>query len=188
MKQSLIQRALAYALGPVVPMLADKLLRESVPWVTYNYLGAVLGGSAAGPSYSGMPFTVAEVKFEFATIAAARAAAGQAAIGAADVLEAVGVKAGTWVPMVALETSTVEGAAATFDAGDGATPAGYVSNHDGNALGWSTSLITTTYSVATAGGKLYTANDTVDLVVDSASVDKAVLRLLVPMVDLRASR
>lgn len=188
MKQSLIQRALAYALGPIVPRLGEQLLRNAVPWVTYNYQGAVLGGTAIGPTYSGHPFAVAEVKFDMAVVAAARVAAGQAAIAATDVLQAVGVRAGTWVPMVAIETTKVEGAVATADIGDGTSTAGYASGHNLNALGWSASLATVALSVATAGGKLYTVDDTIDVLINNNAVDVATFRLLVPMVDLRASR
>lgn len=165
-------------------------LRKFAPalFATYNYRGGVSGGNATGPTNVVGGFNVNEIKLDFAAIAAARAAAGQAALGAADVLELFHFPAGIWVPAAFIQTTKAEGAAATFDLGDGVTPAGYISNHDGNALGWSSSLITTTYSLATAGGKLYTAADTVDMVVDSASVDVAVLRALVVSVDLRASR
>jgi hypothetical protein len=188
MKQNIISRALGAILMPIFRPLAVQLMRASVPWATYNYKGGIIGGTATGPTYNGMGFCVVEVQVDFAAIAAARVAAGSAAIGATDVLELVGVKAGTWVPMTALQVVTAEGAVATADIGDGATAAGFISNGDLNVVGWSSSLITTTYSLATAGGKLYTADDTIDMVVDSASVDVAVAHLFVPMVDLRKVR
>ena len=192
MNKKLLSKALAafglgLAAGGTPQQIAAAML-PGVHYATYNYKGGVSGGQAAGLVQQPGMFTVVDVQFDFAKIAAARSAAGQAALGAADVLEVVTVLAGTWVPAVFMQTVKVEGAAATFDAGDGATAAGYISNHDGNALGWSSNLITTTYSVATAGGKLYTADDTIDIVVDSASVDVAQLRLIVVAVDLRTYR
>jgi hypothetical protein len=165
-------------------------IRKFAPalFATYNYKGGYVGGSNTGPVSTPGVFSVSDIKLDFAAIAAARVAAGQAAIGAADVLELFGVRSGIWVPAVFAQTTKVEGAAATGDLGDGATAAGFISNHDMNALGFSSSLITTTYSLATAGGKLYTADDTIDLVVDSASVDVAVVQLFVLMVDIRAYR
>lgn len=155
---------------------------------TYNYKGGVVNGLAAGMPATPNLFGIVDIELDFAAIAAARVAAGQTALGAADVLELIPVRAGTLVLLAGMQTTKVEGAAATFDLGDGATPAGYVSNHDGNALGWSFSGATVTYSLALAGGKLYTADDTVDMIVDSASVDVAVLRVFAVMLDLRQYR
>lgn len=192
MKQNIIKAALASLLAPVFGsgfgQLTERMDQGAVPFATYNYKGGVLGGTGAGPTFSHQPFSVAEIKMDFAAIAADRAAAGQAAIGAADVLELFGIKAGIWVPVVAIQTVTAEGAAATCDLGDGTSAAGYASNHDLNAVGWSSSLATVALSLATAGGKLYTADDTIDMVVDSASVDVAVANVFVTMVDLRRMR
>lgn len=168
----------------------DELIRQAV---TYPYHGGVQGGAAAGLFAAGQVatpglFSVVDVKLDFAAIAAARVAAGQAAIGAADVLELIPVRAGTWVQLVALQVTTAEGAAATADMGDGTTPAGYLSNVDLNAIGFTGSLITSTYSVAVGGGKLYAADDTIDMVVDSASVDVAVVQAFAVLVDLRNYR
>lgn len=184
--KTMIQAALAaLALGPAH---AREFLKDAVPWVTYGYKGAVFGGTAAGMTYNPVGFAVAEVKLDFPAIALARAAAGQVALAATDILEVVGVKAGTWVPMVAAQVVTAEGEAATIGVGDGTTPSGFISAGDANALGWLHSLVTTTYSLATAGGKLYTADDTIDVLLNTAAFNVAVIHLFVPMVDLRRSR
>jgi len=172
--------ALAAMNGGPLDFLKDK--------ATYPYYGGVPGTGAAGQPATPGVFSVVDIKLDFAAIAAARVAAGQAAIGAADVLELIPVRPGTWVPFAALQVVTAEGAVATADLGDGVTPAGFISNGDLNVVGWSSNLITTVYSLATAGGKLYTATDTIDLVVDSASVDVAVLHLFAVLVDLRQYR
>lgn len=152
---------------------------------TYNYKGGTLGGTAEGLVYSPEKYSVAEIVLNFATIAAARIAAGQAALGAADVLQVCGVKAGTYVPLVALQVSTVEGATCTADVGDGDDPDGFLNDTDLNALGRTASLVTTAYSVAVGGGKWYNADDTIDLVTNSAATDVAVVTLFIPMWDFR---
>lgn len=156
--------------------------------LTYNYRGGYPAGTNTGVPGIPVNMSIANIRLDFAKIAVDRAAAGQAALGAADVLELFAVPAGVWVPAAFIQTTKVEGAAATFDLGDGVTPAGFISNADGNALGWAHSLVTTTYSLATAGGKLYTAADSIDLVIDSAATDACVLQILVAMVDLTSYR
>lgn len=163
-------------------------MRAAVPWATYNYKGGVLAGTATGPTYSEGKLTVAEVKLDFAAIAAARVAAGAAAIAATDILQFVGVPAGTYVPMVGAQTSTVEGAVATVSIGDGTDDDGFLSLFDLNALGRTGSLATTAFSVAVGGGKWYNADDTIDCLVNNNAVDVAVLSLYVSQVDLRKIR
>lgn len=163
-------------------------MRAAVPWATYNYKGGSLAGTATGPTYSEGKLTVAEVKLDFAVIAAARVASGAAAIAATDVLQFVGVPAGTYVPMVGAQTSTVEGAVATVDIGDGNSAAGFLDDFNLNALGRTGSLITTAYSVAVGGGVFYNVDDTIDCLVNNNAVDVAVLSLFVSQVDLRKTR
>jgi len=155
--------------------------------VEYNYKGGFLGSSSSGPT-GAQPgaFSVNVVELNFATIAAARTAAGQAALASADVLNLFGVENGIWVPMTAMQVTTAEGATATCGIGDGTTPAGFQSASDLNATGWTSSLITTTYSLATAGGKIYAATDTIDMTLNHNSIDTAVARVIAVMVDLRA--
>lgn len=157
-------------------------------FATYNYKGGVSAGRAAGIPATPNLFGVVDIELDFAAIAAARVAAGQAALGAADVLELIPVRAGTLVLLAGVQTTKVEGAACTFDLGDGADPNGFVDNHDANALGWSASLATVAYSIAVGGGRLYTADDTIDLIVDSAATDVNVTRVFALMVDMRQYR
>ncbi|MND01490.1 hypothetical protein D3C83_205030 [compost metagenome] len=49
-------------------------------------------------------------------------------------------------------------------------------------------MATTAYSVAVGGGKLYTADDTLDILLLTAAYNVGALHLFVPMVDLRQSR
>lgn len=174
------------------PAMADmgRLLKHNV---TYPYWGGKPGGAAAGLYAHGNVRTpglvnVVNVPLDFAAIAAARVAAGQAALGAADVLELIPVKTGTFVLLAGIEVTTVEGAAATVDLGDGASAAGYVSNADLNALTYVASLVTSAYSVAVGGGKLYTTDDTIDMVLDNASIDVAVCRVFAVTCDVRNYR
>jgi len=171
-----------------LPFKAGTLATLTALWATYNYKGGYVAGTNTGmPSTTGL-FNVVDIKLDFAAIAAARSAAGQTALAAADILELVGVKAATWVPAVFVQTITAEGETATVHVGDGADPDGFITVGDVNAVGWLSSLITTAYSLATAGGKIYTADDTIDMTLNTAAFNVAVLHLLAPMVDLRAYR
>jgi len=194
MRINLTHLARSSALKPQDPRFwaISEWLRKFAPalFVTYNYKGGVSGGTATGPTSTPGVFAVNDIKLDFAAIAAARSAAGQAALGAADVMELFGVRAGIWVPAAFVQVTKAEGAAATGQLGDGTDPDGFIATAtlNLNTAGWSSSLITTAYSLATAGGKLYTADDTVDLTLDSASIDVAVAQLFVVTVDLRAYR
>lgn len=155
---------------------------------TYNYKGGVVAGVAAGHVATPNAFSVAVVELDFAAIATARTAAGQAAITTADVLEVITVRAQTWVPAVFLKPTTADGGTMTMDVGDGADPNGYIDDGDVNATTMLSSLITTAYSLATAGGKYYGAADTIDLIPNNATPDTGVVELIAVMVDLRSYR
>jgi hypothetical protein len=157
--------------------------------LTYSYQGGVSGNStAAAPVFSNAGHSVMEVNLDFAAIAAARIAAGQAALGAGDILQLIGVSAGIKVHAVTLQVTTAEGAVSVCDVGDGADPNGFLAAADLNVVGWTSSLVTTPYSIAVGGGRLYTADDTIDFVVTTAATNVAVCRLAVEMSDLRSSR
>lgn len=135
-----------------------------------------------------------EVLLDFAKIKAARAAAGVAALGAADVLEIIPVAAGTDVLKVGYEIIKPEGATFTFDLGDGTTPAGYLSNQDGNAAAGTVGRTTLALTEGTpntvtsySNGKLYTAADTIDIVLDHASVDTAIIRVWAQVMFLKSA-
>jgi hypothetical protein len=75
-----------------------------------------------------------EVELNFAKIAAARAAAGAAALAATDTLEVMPLPPSTLVLAAGVRVSKVEGATATIDLGDSGNATRYVSNADLNAL------------------------------------------------------
>lgn len=90
---------------------------------------------------------------------------------ASDVIETIKVLAGTFVHSVHTRVSTVEGGTMTFDVGDGADPNGYDDAVAGNsapsngACSGASTIGTDAYAV----GKKYTANDTIDIVLDDAA-------------------
>lgn len=199
MNKTLISRALAAvgALGVFVASspFASPERSEGVielpgmgHYATYNYKGGVSAGVAGGVVNSPGVVNVVDIIFDFAKIAAARVAAGQAALAATDVLQVITVQAGYFVPACFLQTLTAEGAAGTVSMGDVATAAGFINAHDLNTVGWSSSLITTAYSLATAGGKLYTAADTINLTINTNAIDVARARMIAVVVDLTQYR
>lgn len=186
-RKNLIDAAVALAVAQLGSSV-EKMVGKQVPWATYNYQGGVLGGTASGPTYSTGRLTIAEVKLDFAAIAAARAAASQAALGNADVLQILGVPAGVYVPYVAAQTSVVEGAVATVSVGDGNNASGFILNHDLNALGRTASLVVQAYSVAVGGGVWYNVDDTLDVTLNNAAIDTATLSIYAALTDLRKTR
>lgn len=187
-RKNFLEIAVALAVAALGNDVKKGMTKEGGAFTTYNYKGGVLAGTATGPTYSEGRVTVAEVQIDFAAIAAARIAAGQAAIANTDILQFIGVPAGTLVPLVGLQVSTVEGAALTLSVGDGTDDNGFLDVVDANALGRTASLVTTAFSVAVGGGKWYNVDDTIDLLVNTAGADVAVVNLYVPMFDLRKSR
>lgn len=93
------------------------------------------------------------------------AAVATSGLAAADVAEVLDIAAGTHVLVVYATVLTPEGGTQVLDIGDGATAAGYFDDFDANAAAGTTgaSLVTVTFSLATAGGKLYTSADTIDI-------------------------
>lgn len=99
--------------------------------------------------------------------------------GAADVDEVLYVAAGTLVLNVFVKLLTAEGAALTADVGDGAQPAGWFDNIDMNAAApayyGSTIALTegapNTFTRPYTAGRLYTANDTIDILWNNAAAD-----------------
>ena len=124
------------------------------------------------------------VRLDFAAIAAARVAAVVAALAAADVLEIMKVGAGFWVNLVGYKLITAEGATATMDVGDGAAATGFASNINLNGTpGWTEVTLALTEGTPNtitgySDGKLYTAADTVDVVIDHNDVGVAVIDLV----------
>lgn len=97
---------------------------------------------------------------------------------ASTVVQALNVEAGTLVLNVVCEILTPQGAASTASVGDGGTPAGFDASTDLNAAaGTMTIGAGGTDAYVTAGGKLYTANDTIDLTLSAAAVDTAKIKV-----------
>lgn len=98
-----------------------------------------------------------------------------------DVLECFKVSKGTEVIAVHTEVVTAEGGTLTYDVGDGDDVDGYLDGVDGNVVGVSRMALALVEAgpntvLGYSGGKLYTADDTIDLKLLNAA-DKAVIRL-----------
>lgn len=137
---------------------------------TYAYKPGNGGISAAGVG------DIARVSrvIDFAEVIAERAAVGQTALAAGDVLEVMTVDAGTIVSGVALEIVTAEGTntTATVAVGDGTDADGFVT-----ATATSTADVFGTAGAYTLGGKLYSEKDTLDLTVATAVPTNLVVRV-----------
>lgn len=110
------------------------------------------------------------------------------AFGANDVLQVFNVKEGQRIKFVAIECRTAEGATLSCEFGDGDDTDGYVTAFDLVATGWFSSgdgtyegdyVDGTTYF----GGRLYTAADTLDLKLVTASANVAVIDIYVEGTD-----
>lgn len=109
---------------------------------------------------------------------------------ASDVVQAIPVKAGERVDHVVVEVLTAEGGVATANVGDGSDADGYLAAVNLNAVGLTDMALTLTDGTpnTVAGytnGKLYAADDTIDLV-PGANVDNAVVRVMALITDYRA--
>lgn len=121
---------------------------------------------------------------------------GLTAFGAADVLKIVNVAADTLVLAAYAKVTTVSTVLADFDLGDGDNTDGYIDGATAASLGWNagaatqgSSLLvdtapTTAFSLPVGGGKLYTAADTVDLKLNTASAADGVIRIVLICMDL----
>lgn len=116
-----------------------------------------------------------EVVLDFAAIAAARAAAGAAALTATDTLEVIPLPAGSTVLMAGAEVTKAEGAAATMDFGDGTSPTTYLSNLNLNAVARTGATVAAPVFYASASSLIVT--------IDTAGVDAAVVRVWAVVAD-----
>ncbi len=138
-------------------------------------------GTAAIPNNGLNKLSMIEVTLNWATIAADRAAAGQTAIGANDILEVMPIPAKTYVMQVGLDVTTAEGGTCTVDVGDAADPDGFLDGVNANtAASYATALALAEASpntvVGYSNGKYYAAADTIDIKTVNAA-DAAVMRL-----------
>lgn len=125
--------------------------------------------SAAFPAKGNDSLSLISVDLDFAAIAAAREAAGAAALAATDTLEVLPLPAGTLVLAAGAEVTTVEGAVATMDLGDAASATRFLTNADLNAAGNTASAL--------ANPHFYSAETKVRITLDHNDIDTAVVRL-----------
>ena len=136
-------------------------------------------GTAAFPDGSGI--SKFSVELNFATIVAARAAAGATALAAADTLQVIALPAGSIVLTGGLTVTEVESTntTATFDLGfTGGSPAAanvYANDIASNALGVSAANLANPTLVATA--------DTVDLLLNTAVPTDCIVKAFVIVAD-----
>lgn len=110
-----------------------------------------------------------EVVLDFAAIAAARSAAGAAALAATDTLEIIPLPAGSAVLMVGADVTKAEGAAATMDVGDGSGATTYLSNVNLNSVAASGATV--------AAPVFYASADELYITLDHNNIDTAVVRV-----------
>lgn len=164
--------------------------RYAVVFVTYKYWG---GGTKTNAQNTGLraspeAFSVIDIPLDFGAIAAQRLADGQAALANADILEVARIKAGTYILIAALQTVKAEGGAATVSLGDASSATAYLNAADINTVGWVTSAAVQSLSVAIGGGKVYTADDSLILTLNSANIDLAQCHLMMIAIDLTRFR
>lgn len=129
-----------------------------------------------------------EVTLDFAKIATARSAAGAAAVASGDVIEAIPLPAKSFVLAVGYDVTTAEGASATFDLGDGSDTDGYLNDISLNSVASGAMALALTEGTPNtiagySNGKYYSAADTIDVLVNSASVDAAKVRIWALVMD-----
>lgn len=132
-------------------------------------------GTAAYRAHSHGRFTYWEVTLDFTDIVAARSAAGATALAAADTLQVIPIPAGTILLQGGLEIEEVEATntTATFDLGfTGGSPA--AANVFGNDVASNSAAITAT---GLAAPVLVTADDTLDLLINTAAPTNCVVRV-----------
>lgn len=100
------------------------------------------------------------------------------AVASNDVVQLIPVPANAVVLSVQYDVVTAATNAVTFDLGDDANAAGYVSNISAtNAAGWVSSGLS-----ATLAGKLYTADNTIDAHFDGAPGSTGAIRITAVMI------
>tara|TARA_R110000822_G_scaffold6164_10_gene25872 strand:+ start:375 stop:845 length:471 start_codon:yes stop_codon:yes gene_type:complete len=143
-------------------------------------------GTAAYPADSLNKHYRVDVILDFPKIIAARAAAGAAALTSTDVIQAIPVPAKTLVSSVGMEIITV-GASGSLALGDGTAGAGYlaatVSTSTG-MFGGVPVLSSGAFAPTLSGGKVYSAEDTIDVTLSTAVPSAAVVRVFAVMVDM----
>ena len=143
-------------------------------------------GTAAFPADSLNKCHRVEIILDFPKIIAARAAAGAAALTSSDVIQVIPVPAKTLVSGVGMEIITV-GASGSLALGDGTAGAGYlaatVSTSTG-MFGGAPVLSSGAFAPTLSGGKVYSAEDTIDVTLSTAVPSAAVVRVFALMTDI----
>ena len=155
---------------------------------TYNYYDGSTSGAQAyygdgnAVTALGKKF-VAKRTINLAT--AGDALTGSGAFGASDVLQVFEVHDGWYVHEVIAQLNTAEGAALTFQVGDGDDKDGFITGGNANTTAGSyiTGYTTTTYAADYCdgttyhNGRIYAAADTIDIKLDTTGADAAVMDL-----------
>lgn len=135
--------------------------------------------SAGFSSNYAMRMSVIEIDLDFARIAAARAAAGAAALAATDTLVIGTLPKGAYVVAAALTVVRAEGAVATIDVGVTGATTLWANNFDLNAA------VGTTVGV-TNGARYITANTNILMTIDSNSIDAARVKVALLVANMGA--
>ena len=135
--------------------------------------------SAAIPAFGYHRIGYIQIELDFAAIAAARTAAGVAALAATDTLEIVKLPANTLVLAVGIQVTTAEGATATVDLGDSGSATRYLTNANLDAVAHTASGLTAPH--------LYSAETGVLMTFDHSNIDTAVARVWLLVVDVQGT-
>lgn len=129
-----------------------------------------------------------ERTIDFKQVADYRASAGLAALASGDVYEILELPAKTLVLRVGYDVTTAEGATATVHVGDGSDADGFLASVNLNSVGSGVMSLALTEGAPNtitgySGGKYYSAADTIDLTLNHASIDLAVVRVWALVMD-----
>lgn len=126
-----------------------------------------------------MRHSVVEIDIDFRKIAAARLAAGAAALGAADTLVIGTLPKGSYVCAAAVTVVRPEGATCTIDVGVSGAATLFASSLDINTAAGTTSGVTN-------GARYQTANTDILMTIDSAATDNARVKISLAIFDMGA--
>ena len=137
-------------------------------------------GSTAYPSTYTNRFTVVEIDLDFAKIAAARSAAGVAALASTDTLVLCTLPKGSLILGGGATLIRAEGASGTVDLGITGTLTLFGSNFDLNGTVGATSSGTTPAYL--------TADTNVVMTIDTSNIDAARIKVLIAVVNMGADQ
>lgn len=123
--------------------------------------------------------SVIEIDLDFRKIAAARSAAGAAALAATDTLVIGTLPKGSYVVAAALTLVRAEGAAGTIDVGVSGATTLFASNFDLNAA-------TGTTAGVTNGARYQTADTGILMTIDSNDVNAARVKVSIAVINMGA--